>query len=59
MAPTTAAESTLVTSSIISNFDWILIRDSSRRLPVFPDGLGIAVSDCGAESVGVVIDCKD
>ena len=46
MAPTTAADNTLVTSNIASSFDWMLSRDSTRRRKL----LGFAA---GAESAGL------
>ncbi len=51
MNPTTAADRTLVTSSIASSLDWMLIRDSTRRRRLL--GLG-AGSGGGGLSVSVV-----
>ena len=59
MAPTIAADRTLVSSSITSSLDWMLTRDISRRRLRLADSVVSATSTLGAISVDVVIGCKE
>jgi hypothetical protein len=59
MAPTTAADRTLVRSSMTRSLDWMLTRDISRRRLRLADSVESVASTVGASSVDVVIGCKD
>ena len=57
MMPTTAADRMLVTSSITSSLDWMLIRDSTRRRRLLGFGAGSGWIDVSG-SVVVVIESR-
>jgi hypothetical protein len=59
MAPTTAADRTLVSRSITRSLDWMLTRDNSRRRLRFTVAVESGVSKGWASSFEVVIVRKE